>query len=173
MVARIHYPPAIINAYMKDILDNEYEDLIIPQFIPAITPVDINALTESFPGGDGKFAIYDRMFRKLKNTVTLIHCEQILYYFYDFNPNDNPNTINVIEFAQQIQDRLGHLDDSAREINSWAFRNTDKWEEDSKPVFFHHFKVYQLQETRDIIDFGTARTYAGNKLIIEYDWHKG
>jgi hypothetical protein len=40
------------------------------------------------------------------------------------------------------------------------------------PVFFHDIKVYQLEESRDIIDFGTARTYAGNKIIIDYDWHK-
>jgi hypothetical protein len=38
--------------------------------------------------------------------------------------------------------------------------------------YFHKIKIYQLEETRDIIDFGTARTYAGNKVIIDYDWHK-
>jgi len=38
--------------------------------------------------------------------------------------------------------------------------------------FFHRIRIYQLEETRDIIDFGTARTYAGNKIIIDYDWHK-
>jgi len=27
-----------------------------------------------------------------------------------------------------------------------------------------------LQETRDIINFGTARTYAGNKIILYYDY---
>jgi hypothetical protein len=43
----------------------------------------------------------------------------------------------------------------------------------SLPLYFHTFKTYQLQETRDIIDFGTARTYAGNKIILDYDWHKG
>jgi hypothetical protein len=37
---------------------------------------------------------------------------------------------------------------------------------------FQEFKIYQLEEARDIIDFGTARTYAGNKIIIEYAWHK-
>lgn len=37
---------------------------------------------------------------------------------------------------------------------------------------FQEFKIYQLEEARDIIDFGTARTYAGNKIIIEYVWHK-
>lgn len=38
--------------------------------------------------------------------------------------------------------------------------------------YFHETKIYQLEEARDIIDFGTARTYAGNKIIIEYVWHK-
>jgi hypothetical protein len=38
--------------------------------------------------------------------------------------------------------------------------------------YFHETKIYQLEEARDIIDFGTARTYAGNKIIIEYCWHK-
>jgi len=37
---------------------------------------------------------------------------------------------------------------------------------------FHNFKVYQLEETRDIIDFGTARTYGGNKIIIDFDYHQ-
>jgi hypothetical protein len=37
--------------------------------------------------------------------------------------------------------------------------------------YFHQIKIFQLEEARDIIDFGTARTYAGNKLIIDYDWH--
>jgi hypothetical protein len=38
-------------------------------------------------------------------------------------------------------------------------------------VYFHDLKVYQLEETRDIIDFGTARTFAGNKIIIDYCYH--
>lgn len=38
--------------------------------------------------------------------------------------------------------------------------------------YFHKIRIYQLEETRDIVDFGTARTYAGNKIIVDYDWHK-
>ena len=38
--------------------------------------------------------------------------------------------------------------------------------------YFHNFKVYQLEETRDIIDFGTARTYGGNKIIIDFEYHQ-
>ena len=73
---------------------------------------------------------------------------------------------------QQINDLLDGADDSAKALNRWAAANTDKWNAESKPCFFHNFKIYQLEETRDIIDFGTARTYAGNKIIIDYDWHQ-
>jgi hypothetical protein len=38
--------------------------------------------------------------------------------------------------------------------------------------YFHRFKVYQLEEVRDIIDFGTARTYGGNKIIIDFEYHQ-
>jgi len=38
--------------------------------------------------------------------------------------------------------------------------------------FFHRFRVYQLEEVRDIIDFGTARTYGGNKIIIDFEYHQ-
>lgn len=38
--------------------------------------------------------------------------------------------------------------------------------------YFHEFKIFQLEEARDIISFGTARTYAGNKLILDYTWHQ-
>ena len=38
--------------------------------------------------------------------------------------------------------------------------------------YFHNFKIYQLEETRDIIDFGTARTYGGNKIIVDFDYHQ-
>jgi hypothetical protein len=72
---------------------------------------------------------------------------------------------------QQISDLLDNGDDSAKDLNDWAAANLDYGTIESKPCFFHNFKIYQLEETRDIVDFGTARTYAGNKIIIDYDWH--
>ena len=38
--------------------------------------------------------------------------------------------------------------------------------------YFYEMKIFHLEESRDIIDFGTARTYAANKIILEYMWHK-
>jgi hypothetical protein len=72
---------------------------------------------------------------------------------------------------QQVSDLLDRGDDSAQDLNAWAAANPGSWNTESKPLFFHNFKIYQLEETRDIVDFGTARTYAGNKIIIDYDWH--
>jgi hypothetical protein len=72
---------------------------------------------------------------------------------------------------QQVSDLLDNGDDSAKDLNEWAAENPTSWNLESKPMFFHNFKIYQLEETRDIVDFGTARTYAGNKIIIDYDWH--
>jgi hypothetical protein len=38
-------------------------------------------------------------------------------------------------------------------------------------VYFHSFRVYQVDETRDLLDLASARTVYANKLIIEYDYH--
>jgi hypothetical protein len=69
---------------------------------------------------------------------------------------------------------LDRGDESAQELNSWASGKTInvEGEELACKFFFHNFKIYQLEEARDIVDFGTARTYAGNKIIIDYDYHQ-
>ena len=38
-------------------------------------------------------------------------------------------------------------------------------------VHFHNFRVYQADETRDILELASAKTVYGNKIIIEYDYH--
>jgi hypothetical protein len=65
-------------------------------------------------------------------------------------------------------------DETAEEINDWCkHRQVNLGGELVDNMFyFHNFKVYQLEETRDIIDFGSARTYGGNKFIIDYDYHQ-
>jgi hypothetical protein len=69
--------------------------------------------------------------------------------------------INVADFPTQSGAFLGLAHPTLR------FNNKDFF-----LPYFHDTKIYQLEEARDIIDFGTARTYAGNKVIIEYCWHK-
>ena len=175
-MATIHHPPTIINTYLQQKLGPEFG--AIPMF-PTI-PTDmvtlaqdfsINDLTEGSPGRftfNGNAAIYDRMFKMRRMPFPHIKCEQLLYYFNALTEDAVPNLIRI---TQSIQDLLDRGDESAQEINEWAAANLDYEAIESKPVFFHSFKIYQLEETRDIVDFGTARTYAGNKIIIDYDWH--
>lgn len=144
----------------------------------------------------GQAAIYDRMFKMRRTPFPYIKCEQVLYYFYAMTESA---VVNLIEMTQNIQDLLDRGDDSAQDINEWvrALHSSQSGAVPQKTTvtdlvtgvaeqkdfvtingeqfllpYFHSMKVFQLQETRDIIDFGTARTYAGNKIVVDYDWHK-
>ena len=184
MAAIIHHPPTIINKYLASKIDPNFEldmdslTLSDPPlqgtmtvgttyFFPTL-PTDIENLTTTFPQSNEVFAVYDRMFKMRRTPFPYIKCEQLLYYFYAVGENA---TTKMVITQQQISDLLDRGDDSAKDLNEWAAANQGAWEDESKQCFFHNFKIYQLEETRDIIDFGTARTYAGNKIIIDYDWH--
>lgn len=165
------------------------------RFFPT-SPTDIDALTQGFPSAqDDVFAVYDRMFKMRRTPFPHIKCEQLLYYFYKMSGDP----VALIKTSQLVQDLLDRGDESAQEINSWikgklrtspgplvrtpdASDPTNRSKDKITPTvqfsgenfflpYFHELKIYQLEETRDIIDFGTARTYAGNKIIIDYDWH--
>lgn len=178
----IHYPPIFINKYLSEkVAERFYQDGRIDSiesfnfpFFPT-SPTDINALTESFPdAANNVFAVYDRMFRMSRRTFPHIKSEQLLYYFYKVAGDP----VALIETTQIVQDLLDNADESAQDINDWVRGQINGGvvtfdDVDFLPVYFHDMKVYQLEEVRDIVDFGTARTYAGNKMIIDYDWHKG
>ena len=120
-------------------------------------------------------ATWDRLVKMQRKTFPHIRSEQIMYYFYA--TGDNP-----IEKMVQIQEEIIRLmdrgDESAQELNNWASNRQVNLGTIQRPdlidnmFYFHDIKVYQLEESRDIIDFGTARTYGGNKIIVEYDYHQ-
>jgi hypothetical protein len=165
-MANIYHPPTVINEYLAEKVNQLFNDQTTLRFFPSL-PTDLDALTSSFPDGGGKFAVYDRMFRLSRKQFPHIKCEQVLYYFYS---QDYAVLTDIVGMVQQVLDRG---DDSAQDINAWYLKNKENLDAKTKPIYFHNFKVYHLQETRDIIDFGTARTYAANKIIIDYDWHQG
>ena len=182
-MAEIHHPPTIINAYLASKISPNFDPdtnqtFGTTYFFPTL-PTEIDALTETFPQSNGVFGVYDRMFKMRRTPFPYIKCEQLLYYFYAVGESAQKNMIIT---QQQVSDLLDNGDDSAKDLNEWAAQNVRPaddtftpsgayWDDESKPMFFHNFKIYQLEETRDIVDFGTARTYAGNKIIIDYDWH--
>ena len=188
MTVVIDHPPSFINAFLQQKLGADFG--AIPMF-PTV-PTDMASVAQDFTIDEltdgtrftfsGNAAIYDRMFKMRRLPFPHIKCEQLLYYFNALEIDAVPNLIRI---TQKIQDLLDRGDESAEDLNKWISDNLDIQGTNNidRPTatipghgtfyvpHFHNFKIYQLEETRDIVDFGTARTYAGNKIIIDYDWH--
>jgi len=185
----IDYPPVFINNYLAEKIPaalSNYFASDLMKFFPT-QPTTIDTFTEEFPeSADEPFAVYDRMFRMRRKPFPHIKTEQVLYYFYKTSGGIDA----LIETVQLVQDLLDNGDESAADLNSWISGKAVSsagtpvvkagiehptvkfFDKDFFLPYFHETKLYQLEESRDIIDFGTARTYAGSKMIIEYDWHK-
>lgn len=141
-------------------------------FFPS-TPSTINDLTEYFGRStQGIAATWDRLIKMNRGEFPHIKCEQLLYYFYATGDNPIERMVVIQESVLRLMDRF---DETAAEINNWAMNRQIRVSPEivlDNKFYFHNFKVYQLEETRDIIDFGTARTYGGNKIIIDFDYHQ-
>jgi hypothetical protein len=166
-VSILNTPILWINAYLQEKLQDLGFDAV--PFFPS-TPSTINDLTEYFPAG-GVMCTYDKMIRMRKSPFPHIKTEQALYYFYATAENSIVNMVKITEKVLRLMDRQ---DESAQDLNDWCRQKgfIDVEGESFKSNFnFHFFRVYQLQETRDVINFATARTYGGNKIIIEYEYN--
>jgi hypothetical protein len=168
----LNTPVIWINKYLQDKLSDL--GLSSVPFFPTV-PSTIEDLNRTFPGNNnGLMAVYDRLIRMNRSGFPHIKCEQLLYYFYATEQNNVKNMVQITEAVFRLLDRG---DESAQEINNWCSNRRINLGTTNSPdyidniFFFHNFKVYQLEEVRDIIDFGTARTYGGNKMIIEFDYH--
>lgn len=162
----LNTPVLWVNAYLQDKLQNLGFETV--PFFPT-NPSTISDLNKLFPPG-GVMCTYDRMIRLRKNAFPHIKCEQLLYYFYATAENSVINMVKVTEQTLRLMDRE---DETAEELNEWCTRKgsiTVEGEVLTPKFNFHNFKVFQLQETRDVINFGTAITYGGNKIIIYYDY---
>jgi len=137
------------------------------------TPSTIDDLTEYFSEStQGVAATWDRLIKMNRKGFPHIKCEQLLYYFYATGENPIEKMVMIQESVLRLMDRF---DESAEEINNWCSNRQIRVSPTQvldNQFYFHNFKVYQLEETRDIIDFGTARTFGGNKIIIDFDYHQ-
>jgi hypothetical protein len=164
----LNTPVLWINKYLQDKIPL-LTDVDVP-FFPS-SPTSIDDLTETFPNGDS-MATWDRLIKMNRRGFPHIKCEQLLYYFYATGSDPIGTMVKIQEAVLRLMDRY---DETAEEINNWCANRQVQLDDGSlvDNIFhFHNFKVYQLEETRDIIDFGTARTYGGNKIIIDYDYHQ-
>jgi hypothetical protein len=185
----INTPVLWINKYLQEKItevlkaqlgENESFGASLPLF-PS-TPSTIDDLTEYFAEStQGVAATWDRLIKMNRKGFPHIKCEQLLYYFYATGENPIEKMVMIQESVLRLMDRF---DESAEEINNWCsnrvirvtvpvtVENPTGFVDLENQFYFHNFKVYQLEETRDIIDFGTARTYGGNKIIIDFDYHQ-
>lgn len=165
----LNTPVLWINKYIQEKIQVSAGFDLVP-FFPS-TPSTIDNLTEMFPEG-GVMATWDRLIKMNRKGFPHIKCEQLLYYFYATAENTVENMVKIQESVLRLMDRF---DETAEEVNNWCSNRqirVSPTEVLDNQFYFHNFKVYQLEETRDIIDFGTARTYGGNKIIIDFDYHQ-
>lgn len=159
-------PMLWINLYLSEKIPSLTNLQNFP-FFPS-TPSTINDLTQYFnQSTQGVAATWDRLIRMRRTPFPHIKQEQALYYFYAQGDNPTDTMVQIQESVLRLMDRE---DESAKELNDWARGKiidgmTCKFQ-------FHRFRIYQLEEVRDIIDFGTARTYGGNKIIIDFEYHQ-
>lgn len=178
----VNTPMLWINNYLQEKLA-EYLSVGVPFFPPS--PNTIDDLTGSWltlevtdPATQlrdtanfdyqGIRCTYDRLTRLRRSPFPHIKGEQLLYYFIATADGVTDKMIAVTELTLRLMDRE---DETAEELNLWA-KNKGNIAGFSPEFYFHKFRVYQLEEVADIIDFGTARTYGGNKIIIEYEYHQ-
>jgi hypothetical protein len=167
----INTPMLWVNEYLKEKLA-VYLEIGVPFFPPS--PNTIDDLTQTFVninnqnyGYGGIRCTYDRLIRLRRSPFPHIKGEQLLYYFFATSDGVTDKMIAATELVLRLMDRE---DETAEEINNWM---KGKQISGFSPKFmFHKFRVYQLEEVADIIDFGTARTYGGNKIIVEYEYHQ-
>jgi hypothetical protein len=167
----INTPMLWVNAYLQEKIALN-ANIGVP-FFPT-SPNALDDLTTSWVTVDnnnydvvGVKCTYDRMIKMRRSPFPHIKNEQLLYYFFAVEDGVTDKMIAVTETALRWLDRE---DETAEEINSWSVGKTIAGFTNN--FFFHKFKVYQLEETRDIVDFGTARTFGGNKIILDYEYHQ-
>ena len=169
----VNTPVLWINKYLQSQVSGIFGNSNISFPLFPSTPSTIDDLTEYFgESSEGIAATWDRLIKMNRKQFPHIKSEQILYYFYA-NGSDPVN--KMITIQESVLRLLDRLDESAEEVNNWCSNRQIQLDDGTvvdNIFYFHNFKVYQLEETRDIIDFGTARTYGGNKIIIDFEYHQ-
>jgi len=170
------FPPTFVNAFVNSELK---EFGLMPSgpepfqpFFPAQVPDSVEGIYNDIPfirnNPDTTVIIFDRLIRFRPTTFYRHKREQLIYFIY------SPNLTKLLDTTRVIIECLDREDAAAQDLNLWISQN-DVIDENGDPipknVFFHNVKVYQADESRDILELASARTLGLNKLIIEYDYH--
>jgi hypothetical protein len=170
------FPPTFVNAFINSELK---EFGLMPTgpepfqpFFPAQLPENVEGIYDGTPfirnNPDTTVIIFDRLIRFRPSPFYRHKREQLVYFIY------SPSLSKLIDTTRVIIECLDREDAAAQDLNLWISQNDvldDNGDPIPKNVFFHNIKVYQLDESRDILELSSARTLGLNKLVIEYDYH--
>lgn len=170
------FPPIFINAFIHselqefDLMPTGLEPF--QPFFPAQVPDSVEGIYNDIPfirnNPGTTVIIFDRLMRFRPTPFYKHKREQLIYFIY------SPNLSKLFDTTRVIIECLDREDAAAQDLNSWIVNNDIEDENGNvipKNVFFHNLKVYQADESRDIIELASARTLGLNKLVIEYDYH--
>jgi len=176
--ATFDFPIRYINEYLHSEF-SKYEDInmavnpnitsYIP-FLPAGQAVNISEIYDGLQTSEGgtlpAVLFYDRMIRLRSSAFPVGKREQVLYTVY----GDIENCTNIGNVMLGILDRE---DSSAQDLNKWMHDNKASLLAKEMPmkVFFRGIRVFQADESQDLVELDQYRRGSIHKYIVEYDYH--
>lgn len=160
------FPPVLVNKYILEQL-KLFEILTGNEAIEPIVPVQSTNLDDLFGEitltGQPFLIAYDRLIRYNNDTSYWNKREQLVYTIHA------SETALGYDISRIIVEALDRQDAAAQDVNTWLSNNNA----DLPPlnVFFHNFRVFQIDETRDLVELGSIKYNWRGKIIIEYDYH--
>lgn len=177
-INKIAIPPLFIAGYLKQQL---IDFGIVPNnpdwtpFIPATMPVDISSYYDQLTQLSGEpspvVVQYDKLMR-FRTTPFYRHQREQMLLTIRCSSFDKKESATRI-----ISEALDREDASAVDVNLWSASNTIFSDPPTnsiaipKNVYFHNFKVYQVDESRDIVELSAVKTDYWDKVIVQYDYH--
>lgn len=171
------FPISYINEYLSIQL-SRYSDINmgkseVPGFIPffpAGQAVSVSEIYENLQLSESQklpaVIFYDRMIRLRSTVFPVGKREQVLYTVY----GDIENCSNIGSVIFQVLDREDY---SAQDLNKWITENKTALLAKNYPVktFFRSLRVFQADESQDLVDLDDYRRGSIHKYIVEYDYH--
>jgi hypothetical protein len=171
------FPASYINEYLYEQF-SKYEDINmaksdLPSFIPffpAGQAVNVSDIYEQLQLSEFQnlpaIVFYDRMIRLRNNSFPVGKREQVLYTIY----GDISNCTNIGSVIFQVLDREDY---SGQDLNQWMHENKTALQNKGLPmkVFFRSMRVFQADESQDLVELDDYRRGSIHKYIVEYDYH--
>ena len=174
------FPTLYINEYLYSII-SQYDDinmsrnLNVPNYIPFL-PAGVTSDLDAFyrglstaSGFEGELPatiFYDRLIRIRNSPFYVGKKEQALYTIYA--RASDAHSIGLI--ISQVLDRE---DAAAQDLNKWIHENREYLISKGFPmkIFFKSMRVFQIDESRDLLELQSFKAGTMHKYVVEYDYH--